>query len=280
MMNTNFNFFTPNTQDFFATSSTNENVFDEKMIYNMNMNNNMSAEKMPCNMANNMNMGSMVMNSMAMNSVAMNSHPTISMSVSMPVFPQESISLDFDTNCSANSSVGTVKSKEKKVPKSVNKAKKLLPPDFQPSNYSIICGNKRKYFNSVGNRRFRILVKMYIQQYLDAPGKLEKSFIVTKVMNIIREAQPVGAFVSLEKDGRWYEVSERTAREKVGSFFRDCLPSEYNSSAKNKIAARKEKQEAVKKGPAGQHDEEISIGSSKSASFYDVDDLRPVPLDI
>lgn len=102
------------------------------------------------------------------------------------------------------------------VPKCIDKTKTLLPPDFEPSSYSIICGNKRKFFNSPGNSRLRVIVQSFIPQFSQADGKLEKGMIVSKVMSIVKEACPVGAFVTFEK-GRWWEVSERTSREKVGS---------------------------------------------------------------
>lgn len=102
------------------------------------------------------------------------------------------------------------------VPKCIDKTKTLLPLDFEPSSYSIICGNKRKFFNSPGNSRLRVLVQSFIPQFGQADGKLEKGMIVSKVMNIVKEACPVGAFVAFEK-GRWWQVSERTSREKVGS---------------------------------------------------------------
>lgn len=201
------------------------------------------------------------------------------------------------------------------VPKCIDKTKTLLPVDFEPTGYTIICGNKRQYFNSVGNRRLRVLVKNFIGQYSQADGKLEKSFIVTKVMNIIREACPVGAFVAMEK-GRWWQVSERTSREKVGSYFRDCLAGKYKSSAQNKIARRKTKREEKKQSEAVEDLPESvaslyaqtqliqkqqlqmqlqlmmqishtsnnndgdcsSVSSATSASFFDVDDLCNVPL--
>lgn len=201
------------------------------------------------------------------------------------------------------------------VPKCIDKTKTLLPVDFEPTGYTIICGNKRQYFNSVGNRRLRVLVKNFIGQYSQADGKLEKSFIVTKVMNIIREACPIGAFVAMEK-GRWWQVSERTSREKVGSYFRDCLAGKYKSSAQNKIARRKTKREEKKQSEAVEDLPESvaslyaqtqliqkqqlqmqlqlmmqishtsnnndgdcsSVSSATSASFFDVDDLCNVPL--
>lgn len=196
------------------------------------------------------------------------------------------------------------------VPKCIDKTKILLSDDFQPSDYSIICGNKRKYFNSVGNSRLRVLVKSFIPQFSQAEGKLEKGMIVSKVMNIVKEACPVGAFVTMEK-GKWWQVSERTSREKVGSLFRDFLSNKYKSSAQNKIARRKSKREEKKQDKSmplrmdplpmmpesvaslpplqpqamlHQHnhndgeDSDASV-SSASCSFYDVDDLTAVQLE-
>jgi hypothetical protein len=126
----------------------------------------------------------------------------------------------------------------KKVKASTDKTKTLLPEDFTPSEYSVICGNKRTYFNSVGNSRFRVICKMHAEEFRNAQSKHEKSYVVSNVMKILSSACPVGSFVTLEK-GRWWEVSDRTAREKVGTFFRDLCGPDYKSSSKSKIAQRK-----------------------------------------
>lgn len=124
--------------------------------------------------------------------------------------------------------------------KSTDKTKKLLPMEFQPSEYSVICGNKRAFFNSVGNRRFRVICQMHLSEFMNAPSKHEKSFVVTKVMKTLKDACPDGgAFVTLEQ-GRWWEVSDRTSREKIGTFFRDNLSDSYKSSSRNKVAQRKQ----------------------------------------
>jgi hypothetical protein len=81
-------------------------------------------------------------------------------------------------------------------------------------------------------------VNSFLEEYIAANSIKAKSQVVAKVMSIIQEACPVGAFVKYE-DGRWWEMDRRTAREKVGSYFRDCLHYQYRSSAKNKIARRK-----------------------------------------
>ena len=52
------------------------------------------------------------------------------------------------------------------------------------------------------NRRFRVTVKMYLQEYAEAKTKAEKSKIVTRVLNLVRAASPEGAFITFE-NGRW-----------------------------------------------------------------------------
>ena len=193
--------------------------------------------------------------------------------------------------------------KNAKLPMSINKTKKLLPEGFEPCDKTIICGNKRKYFESPGNIRFRSVCKMFTKDYNAAPTKVEKSAVVSRVMAILRQDCPDGGasvFVT-PQGGRWYAVSERTSREKVGTFFRDCLADTYKSSAKNKIAKRKmvkqekstgscdsssadsrqchKKPSAAKAVPPNNkkknNDDNDSLGSM---SFYDVNDFTPVKL--
>ncbi|CAB9497618.1 Nitrilase family, member 2 [Seminavis robusta] len=141
------------------------------------------------------------------------------------------------TNATINSNAAAA-APVKKVKSSTDKTKTLLPVDFEPSEYSVICGNKRTYFNSVGNRRFRVICKMHAKEFLNAESKHEKSFVVSTVMKTLKDACPVGAFVAFE-NGRWWQCSERTSREKVGTFFRDLAGAAYKSSSKNKIAQRR-----------------------------------------
>ncbi|CAB9506545.1 Nitrilase family, member 2 [Seminavis robusta] len=128
------------------------------------------------------------------------------------------------------------------------KAKVLLPVDFHPSEYTVILGRGR-CTESIGNKRFKAIVQNHLQEYLEAPGKLEKTFIVTKVMNIVRESSPMGAFVKYE-NGRWWNAGERAAREKVGASFRDALHNYYKSSSKSKVARRRAKEQEWSSGGA------------------------------
>jgi hypothetical protein len=92
------------------------------------------------------------------------------------------------------------------------KAKKEVPADFQPNDFTVVLGRGNSG-ECPGNRRLRSLVQSCLQQYLDAPDKLGKSLIVSRVVDIVKERSPVAGFVKYEK-GRWVDVGERTSREK------------------------------------------------------------------
>ena len=111
-----------------------------------------------------------------------------------------------------------------------------LPADFEPNSYSVICGRGSSCFNYVGNRRFRVTVTMFLEQYSLADTKFAKSSIVSQVMHNIHSTG--GSFVK-QQNGQWYQVSTTDAREKVGAQFRDCLHEQYRSAAKSKLARRK-----------------------------------------
>ena len=66
---------------------------------------------------------------------------------------------------------------------------------------------------------------------------------MSKVLNIIEQSCPIGAFVKYE-NGRWWSAGERASREKIGASFRDALHTLYKSSSKSKVAMRRAKAEA------------------------------------
>lgn len=113
----------------------------------------------------------------------------------------------------------------------------LLPSDFVVSPYTVLCGRGKECFESVGNRRFRVLVQCQLHRYSQADSKRAKSQIVSEIVEMVRSAG--GAFVK-EKQGCWYEVGDVVAREKVGALFRDCLFTRYRSASKCKVARRKQ----------------------------------------
>ena len=92
---------------------------------------------------------------------------------------------------------------------------KALPESFSPGPKDVICARGHKAFNHKGNQHFRSLIESHIQEYEKAVTKLDKSAIVSKIVETIRSASPEGGFVKME-GGRWYEVGDHNAREKTG----------------------------------------------------------------
>lgn len=73
----------------------------------------------------------------------------------------------------------------------------------------------------------------------------------------VRESSPEGGFVKFDSDvGRWYEVGDRVAREKVSQTFRDALNDKYKSSTTSKTLKRR--QERINR--------QSSVGSKESSS--------------
>ena len=121
----------------------------------------------------------------------------------------------------------------------------LLEVDFQPSPYSVICGRGKICFDALGNRRLKVTASLFMHQYSEG-NKVQKSEILSNIIDITKASCPLGrgAFIRFI-DGRWWEVDNNTARDKVGCVLRDCLHDKYRSSSKSKIAKRKIVQPAV-----------------------------------
>lgn len=74
------------------------------------------------------------------------------------------------------------------------------------------------YHNSVGNRRFRISIDNNLEAYTKAKTKHERSTVVTTVVGAIMGCRLDGRGGFIKKDagsGRWFEVGDKTCREKV-----------------------------------------------------------------
>jgi hypothetical protein len=105
--------------------------------------------------------------------------------------------------------------------------KKLLPASFSPSPDTIICGRGKFASTAPGNRRLKMTVTQTLKQYKETRNRLDKSAIVSRVVNMTKEAAaPDVAFVQFEQ-GQWWQVNDGVAHEKVGRIFRDCLPTKY-----------------------------------------------------
>jgi hypothetical protein len=86
-----------------------------------------------------------------------------------------------------------------------------LGVDFQPSEYSVICGRGKASFNHPGNYHLRMLAGAFVADYCQAGRKLKKSAIVSKIVAVIRQGG--GGFCKYEK-GAWFEKLEITTPAK------------------------------------------------------------------
>jgi hypothetical protein len=118
-----------------------------------------------------------------------------------------------------------------------------LEVNFYPSDSSVICGRGKGSYDHPGNRRLRMLVNKFAADYSQADRKLAKSAIVTNIITEIR--QEGGIFCKYEK-GKWFEVRDYNAREKVSALLRDLLPTDYRSSTKAKSARRRARSKKAK----------------------------------
>lgn len=116
-----------------------------------------------------------------------------------------------------------------------------LAHDFVPGPNDVICCRGQTARKHQGNINFRKIVHDKINDYSNAISKLGKSLIVKGIVDKVRKSSPEGGFVK-EKDGKWYEVGDHLAREKVGQSLRDSLHSKYRSSSTSKKRRRIEQQ--------------------------------------
>lgn len=96
--------------------------------------------------------------------------------------------------------------------------------------------------------------------YSDAEStKKSKSDLIKNIIQQVRDKSPQGGFVKFESEsGRWFEVGNRIAREKVSQTFRDALNDRYRSSTTSKTLKRR--QERINKNSSG--------AEAARASFY------------
>lgn len=102
-----------------------------------------------------------------------------------------------------------------------NVGKVYLSKGFKPSNIDILCSKGKRYYDSPGNYHFRQTIFQILPTYMKAQTKLEKSTIVNEILQIFR-SQDAG-FIRQDPDGRYYEIGDDAAREKIGQTIRDSL---------------------------------------------------------
>lgn len=78
-----------------------------------------------------------------------------------------------------------------------------LPSDFKPGSLDVICARGKSAYSHTGNKRLRVVIEMNLQKYSNAKTKMEKSLIVSQIVDSIREASHNGGFIK-EDGGRMF----------------------------------------------------------------------------
>lgn len=125
----------------------------------------------------------------------------------------------------------------------------LLPVSFTPGPRTVIIGRRNDAKQTPGNQHLRKVASHFLNEYANASTKPVKSKIVSSVVAAFEEQhREIGddkssdhgpPFVRLGPDGRWYQVRDSVAREKVGYTMRELLGERYRSSSTAKKVARR-----------------------------------------
>ena len=87
--------------------------------------------------------------------------------------------------------------------------------------YDVICGRGSVAFNNIGNRRFRILIGLNVDQYSAADGRHRKIRFIGSLVHTFMHS--LGAKFYKMKKGQLTELMETQIRKKVGHALRDTL---------------------------------------------------------
>ena len=122
---------------------------------------------------------------------------------------------------------------------------KMLPKSYQPSEYDVVCGRGKGFYNKPGNRRFRSIVSTYIDDYESCKSKIDKSLILGQIVDRVRE-QDNGRARFLKYDTKlkcWCVLTNDQAREKVGHAIRECVQSTKDKQINEAKQLQLQKQE-------------------------------------
>lgn len=93
-----------------------------------------------------------------------------------------------------------------------------LVDGFTPGPFDVICARGKTPRSHAGNIRMQELITELMDEYSSAKTKLDKSMIVTNVVDSVNDKSPSGGFVRKEM-GKWTRLSAAAAREKVSQWY-------------------------------------------------------------
>ena len=76
-----------------------------------------------------------------------------------------------------------------------------FPKTYELRPYDVICGRNKFAFNQVGNRRFRVLVSLYLRRYFESTHRVDRHIMNIEIIDTIKKAG--GYFLKRMKSGEW-----------------------------------------------------------------------------
>jgi hypothetical protein len=105
--------------------------------------------------------------------------------------------------------------------------------DMIPSNVDVLCGRDREAHGHVGNKRFRVMISWYRDNYQNAKSRDEKTRITNEIVSSVRECR--GRFLKKDENTNiWYDVGDEYAHEKVSHALRSAKDPEKNKCQRKK----------------------------------------------
>jgi hypothetical protein len=107
----------------------------------------------------------------------------------------------------------------------------LLPLSFKPNDVDILCGRGKVCSNRRGNKYYTTVTQNYIQDYIRATTRLQKSIVVSNVLKEVTKSG--GRFIKVDKSTkRWYQMTPEQAHDKTGHSIRDFIRQQEKENAK------------------------------------------------
>jgi len=115
--------------------------------------------------------------------------------------------------------------------------------------YLILDTDASHATTTAGNKRFRDAVSSSLETYMQAETRFEKASVVHKIVDDIRKEG--GQFLKKNlSTGRWVQLNEQQAKEKVGHAIRDAVNAYENKLNKVKLKEHAQKQFRSSNSPA------------------------------
>ena len=114
-----------------------------------------------------------------------------------------------------------------------------LPIDYEPTEHDILSGRGRTLNNHTGNMQFIEVIKSNLQQYMDAPRRMHKSFVIEQIVaTMLASGHRFIKKYPTKTTNQWYVMNQEESYKRVGHALRDL---KYKNNSNNNNNGRQSK---------------------------------------